>query len=447
MTPAARVAAAVEMLEAVAAGSGRPADATVSAYFRQRRYIGSKDRTALAERLYALLRWHARIGWWLERTGHPDTPRARVIAGLMLGEAVPAAEIPRLFSGGRHAADTLEPDEQRLVQALTGHTLDHPEMPAGVRAECPDWAAGPLQALFGDRFEAEMAALLAPAPLDLRINTLRAERESVRQALAAVGIKAEPTALSPIGLRVEGRPPLAGLSVFKTGQIEVQDEGSQLVALLVDPQPGQQVVDFCAGAGGKALALAAKMQGRGRVVAADISKGRLIRAKERMRRAGIDNIEPRQLDTERDRWVSRAKGKFERVLIDAPCSGTGSWRRNPDSRWRSVDLAELTALQGRILASASRLTKTGGRLVYATCSLLREENEAIVEAFLAENPDFRVVPLAEAWAAALEAPCPTDGPYLRLSPARNGTDGFFAAVLERTATEGRQAGNGGAETL
>lgn len=437
MTPAARVAATIELLEAVSAESGRPADAVVSAYFRQRRFIGSKDRSALAERLYGLLRMRARIDWWLKRADHPPTARARVIGGLMLAEAVPAAEVARLFSGGRHAAETLDGEERALVKALDSRTLEHPDMSAGTRAECPDWAAGPLQALFGDRFATELAALLTSAPLDLRVNTLKAERESVRAALAAAGIQAEATPLSPIGLRVAGRPPLAGLPLFKAGQIEVQDEGSQLVAALVDPKPGQQVIDFCAGAGGKALALAARMEGRGRVVAADISKGRLIRAKERLRRAGIDNVEPRLLATERDRWVSRVKGKFDRVLIDAPCSGTGAWRRNPDSRWRPVDLAELTGLQSRILASAARLTKPGGRLVYATCSLLREENEAVVEAFLAEHPEYRVLPMAEVWAAALPTPWPggEDDRALRLTPARHGTDGFFAMVLERLPDE------------
>lgn len=434
MTPAARVAASVDLLDQVLR-SPRPADGVVSAYFRSKRYIGSKDRVAVAERLYAALRHHARLGWWLDRVGHSDGARPRLIAELTLAEGLPPDNVGRLFEDGRYADGALSEFERQLAERLGGQALDHPDMPGPVRAECPDWAAEPLKRAFPDSFETELLALLEPAPSNLRVNVFKANRDDVLAELEKMGVAASATSLSPLGIRVEGRPPLAGSPLFRSGAIEVQDEGSQLVALLVDAHPGQQVADFCAGAGGKALALAAAMANKGRVVACDVSEGRLTRAKERIKRAGADNVEPRLLVTERDRWVKRQKGKFDRVLVDAPCSGSGAWRRNPDARWRSMDLANLTALQTRILDSAQRLVKPGGRLVYATCSLLPDENEDRVAGFLTEHPEFSIVPMETVWTQVLGTKPPGDGPFLRLTPARHGTDGFFVAILERAAAE------------
>ncbi|NNG03850.1 MAG: RsmB/NOP family class I SAM-dependent RNA methyltransferase [Inquilinus sp.] len=434
MTPAARVAATIELLDRIAE-IARPADGVVSAFFRGRRYIGSKDRADIAERVYAVLRHQARLGWWLARLGHSDDGRARVMASLALIDGRSAADIAGLFDGGQYAPARIDAAEREMLARIDGQSIDHPEMPDAARWECPDWAAGPLRAVFGESTEAEAAALLLPAPLDLRVNEAKATREEVLTALAQDGIGAEPTPLSPLGIRVAGRPPLGAHPLFRNGSIEVQDEGSQLVALLVDARSGQQIVDFCAGAGGKTLALAARMAGKGRVVACDVSEGRLIRAKERMKRAGIDNVEPKKLTSERDKWVKRQKGKFDRVLIDAPCSGVGAWRRNPDSRWRPTDIDRLTALQASILSSAGRLVKPGGLLIYATCSLLPPENEERVAAFLAAHADFEIVPVAEAWAVTIGGECPSDGPFLLLTPARHGTDGFFAAILRRSTPD------------
>ncbi len=430
MRPEARVQAGIELLGEVLA-SERPADAVVSAYFRTRRYIGSKDRAEIAERIYATLRHHARLGWWLARAEAGDGARERMIAELLLAEGLGKGKLETLFGGGQYAPASLDQAERRLAGALASHTLDHPEMPAAVRGECPDWAAEPLARTFGDRLDRELAALLEAAPLDLRVNEAKAERPAVLEALVAGGIEAEATPISPLGIRVRGRPPLAGTALFKEGAIEVQDEGSQVVALLVDARPGMQVADFCAGAGGKALALGGRMAGKGRVVASDVSEGRLKRARERLRRAGLDNVEPKLLVSERDRWVKRQKGKFDRVLVDAPCTGVGAWRRNPDARWRPMDLAALTAQQAAILASAARLTKPGGRLVYATCSLLPDENQDQVARFLGEHPDFAPLPIERVWAETLGGSCPASGDSLLLTPARNGTDGFFVAVMER----------------
>lgn len=432
MTPAARVAATIELLDRITE-SGRPADGTVAAFFRSRRYIGSKDRADIAERVYSVMRHHARLGWWLARLGHSDDGRARVLASLALIEGRPAVEIAGMFDGGQYAPARIDDAEREVLAKIDGLSVDHPEMPDSDRWECPDWAFGPLHEAFGDTTGAEAAALLSPAPLDLRVNEAKAVREDVLSALLEDGIAAEETPLSPLGIRIKGRPPLGAHPLFRNGSFEVQDEGSQLVSLLVDARSGQQVVDFCAGAGGKTLALAARMAGKGRVVACDVSEGRLIRAKERMKRAGIDNVEPKHLTSERDKWVKRQKGKFDRVLIDAPCSGVGAWRRNPDSRWRDTSIDRLSALQDSILASAGRLVKPGGRLIYATCSLLPPENEDRIAAFLADHADFEVLPVAEMWAATIGGACPSDGPFLLLTPARHDTDGFFAAILRRKA--------------
>ncbi|HEY0835385.1 MAG TPA: RsmB/NOP family class I SAM-dependent RNA methyltransferase [Azospirillum sp.] len=436
MTPAARLEAVIDLLTEIDA-TPRPADAVMSAYFRARRYIGSKDRNSVAEAVYAILRRHARLAWWLDREGHEATPRALTIANAIVGEGKPAAVVIELFSGGKFAPAAMDPAETRLARALDTHTLDHPAMPETARVECPEWAEGPMRAALGGRFAPEMEALLGSAPLDLRVNPVKATREQARAALAKAGITAEPTRWSPFGLRVHGRPPLAATDAFKEGMVEIQDEGSQLVAVATAPKPGHQVVDFCAGAGGKTLALAALMNNKGRVVACDVLEKRLKRAGERFRRAGLHNIEPHPLTSERDPWVKRHKRKFDRVLVDAPCTGTGTWRRNPDSRWRPLGpgLEQLLPLQANILDSASRLVKPGGRLVYATCSMLTEENEKQIDAFLERHADFTVKPVAEVWAEEDAGPCPVDGPYLRLSPAQHDTDGFFAAVMVRKAEE------------
>lgn len=428
MIPAARLHATLEMLDEIEA-TQRAADAVSSAYFRARRGFADADRGAVLEQLYALLRHRARLGWWLTRHGRTDTARNRLLAWLTIAERKTPEQIRRLFEGAKGGALT-QPEHALLVK-LQGSTPEHPDMPEDLRAECPAWAAAPLRRRFGVDFGTEMAASLTPPPLDLRVNPLKTSREAILGELRRLGLHAAPTPLAPNGLRVSARFALARLEALKTGAVEIQDEGSQLVARLVDAQPRERVVDFCAGAGGKTLALASQMQNRGHLIACDVSEGRLKRCAERLRRAGLQNTETRLLASETDRWVKRHKLGFDRVLVDAPCSGTGTWRRNPDARWRAVaedGLAALVALQARILASAARLVRPGGRLVYATCSLLPEENEAQVAAFLASNPAFRVLPLAE---AAPELAAASEGDYLALTPARHETDGFFAAVLTR----------------
>jgi len=273
--------------------------------------------------------------------------------------------------------------------------------------------------------------LAITAPLDLRVNTTRMSREAVIANLATEDIVAEPTPYSPLGLRLKGKPALNRLALFQEGVIEVQDEGSQLLALITGARRGEMVCDFCAGAGGKTLALGAMMKNSGRLYAFDVAEKRLANLKPRLARSGLSNVHPQLLTSENDTKVKRLAGKFDRVLVDAPCSGLGTLRRNPDLKWRQTpeSVAELNVKQAAILASSARLVKAGGRLVYATCSLLPEENEAIVEAFLATHPDFVLLPMPEVLAAAgIEL---DTGDMLRLSPLQHGTDGFFAAALER----------------
>jgi 16S rRNA (cytosine967-C5)-methyltransferase len=361
-----------------------------------------------------------------------------MLAALPLIDHWKPEDVAASCDGDRFRPAPLEPPEQRLVRGLAGRTLTHPEMPRAVASAMPDWLEPYLDRVYGRRLEDEMAALNLPAPLDLRVNRLKGDRDAAYRALAAEGIRTEPTPWSPLGLRVKQRVPLAATAAFKDGLVEVQDEGSQLAALLADARPGMRVVDFCAGAGGKTLALAAEMRNRGKLVACDTAAWRLERAGIRLRRAGISNVERRPLSSERDLWVKRhapnnKAGGFDRVFVDAPCLGIGSWRRNPDGKWRMTpnDLAELVVRQRDILASAARLVKPGGRLVYATCSLLREENEDQAEAFLAASPDFMLYPAERAWGETVGEHYPGGDEYLRLTPARHGTDGFFVAIFER----------------
>ena len=432
MTPGAQVAAAIDILTAIETGD-RPADDVAADYFRRRRYIGAKDRAHVAGHVYAVLRHRVALDWWIDKHAIEIDPRTRVLAGLELIEGWRPEAVKACCDGDRFRPARLSRDEERLLRVLSGHTLRHPEMSRAVANDLPKWLEPYLEQVFGKGLEHEMAALNGPAPMDLRVNLLKTDRESARRALAAEGIAADRTALSPIGLRLRERVPLGNLAAFNRGLVEVQDESSQLAALLAHARPGMRVVDFCAGAGGKTLALAAGMDNRGKLVACEVSRRRLDRAARRLRRAGVTNVERRALSGERDKWVKHHKAGFDRVFVDVPCLGTGTWRRNPDAKWRMrpEDLAELVERQQQILRSAARLVRPGGRLIYATCSLLREEDEEQAEAFLAAEPDFSLLPVARAWGETIGGASPGGEDYLRLTPAQHGTDGFFVAIFER----------------
>ena len=416
---AAQVAAAAEVLAELLRFE-QPADALLSRFFRDR-HSGQRDRAFIAETVYAVLR-RRRLLERLAAAPAGATPRQLVLLALSRLRGMSQRQLEPALRGG----------EAEWLGALRG--TGEPELTAAERLDFPDWLAARLAARMpADELLALARGLNEAAPLDLRANPLKATREEVQARLAASGIAAEATPWSPLGLRLKGKPALQKHPAYLDGSFQVQDEGSQLLGYLVAPRRGEMVVDFCAGAGGKTLLLGALMRSTGRLYAFDVSDRRLARLKPRAARAGLSNVHPVCIAGENDARVKRLAGKVDRVLVDAPCSGLGTLRRNPDLKWRqtpqSVD--ELTAKQTAILAAAARLPRPGGRLVYATCSLLAEENEAVVDAFLAAHPGFHRVPVREVLAAhgiALEC-----GEDMRLLPHSHGTDGFYAAVLERTA--------------
>ena len=395
-----------------------PADGTVSAFFRQHRALGHRERHVLAETVYAVLR--RRLLWQhLAQSGRGPIERRLALLAWQGDESQLLGKLP-----------PAERDWLAHARAIDVSTL-----PEKLRHNLPDWLAEPLKAGLGEaEFWPLAASLDVPAPLDLRVNTLRARREAVAAALREAGIDARETPFSPWGLRIDGKPALNRLPAFRSGDVEVQDEGSQLLALLTEARRGEMVVDFCAGAGGKTLALGAMMRNTGRLYAFDVSGHRLDALKPRLARSGLSNVYPAQIAHERDDRIKRLAGKIDRVLVDAPCSGLGTLRRNPDLKWRQSPQAieELRAKQAAILDSAARLVKPGGRLVYATCSLLDAENEAIAEAFSARQPDFLPLEAGEVLAAAkvADGAALTRGRFLRLWPHRHATDGFFAALWQ-----------------
>ena len=410
--------AAVQLLRAVLVFEF-PADAVVSRYFRAHPRLGQRDRHVLAETVYAVVR-NLRL-WRHLAQGAPEGGAELRLLALGWQGAVAGAGFP---------APLLQWRERALAQDVSG-------LAPALRLSLPDWLARQLRealpAEADEDFESLARALLQPAPLDLRVNLLKATREQAQQALREQGIECEPTALSPWGLRVRGKPALQRSSAFEQGWVEVQDEGSQLLALLLAPRRGEMVADFCAGAGGKTLALGAMMRSSGRLYAFDVSQTRLEKLRPRLARSGLSNVYPVAISSERDERVQRLAGKLDRVLVDAPCSGVGTLRRNPDLKWRmhEEDLPRLARQQAAIVAQAARLLKPGGLLVYATCSLLDAENRQVVEGLLAANSSLRLLDAADWWRRQRLPGEPPAGPYLRLYPHRHGTDGFFAAILQR----------------
>ncbi|MFN0042760.1 MAG: RsmB/NOP family class I SAM-dependent RNA methyltransferase [Alphaproteobacteria bacterium] len=429
MTPGARLAAAIELLDGIER-DGRGADRYMASFFRARRYMGSGDRAAVRERAYGVMRGRARLDWWLARAGSAANARTRVLADVAfaLDGANPGAAA-QLFSGLGHSPSSLSAVEAAMLGVIAGQALDHSEQDSATRAEVPAWLWPQLAHLGAD----ELAALNRPAPVDLRTNALKTTRAHALGTLAASGVNAEATSLSHLGLRLHRPIRLESLPAYKEGLVEVQDEGSQLAALLVGARPGMTVIDWCAGAGGKTLALASDMaMGAGatasRLVACDASEARLAALAPRAARAGVANIE---ICVPAESCALAA----DRVLVDAPCSGSGTWRRHPEAKWRltSEYLADYVARQDRILAVAAERVRPGGRLVFVTCSVLAAEGEARIGDFLAAHADFFPVPAAENWAQTLgtKAPEGIGGDTLRLTPGRHGTDGFFISAMER----------------
>ena len=407
-----------------------PADTSLR-YFFQAERIGSNERALIAETVFGVLRHRLLLE---HGCGDQTTPRRLALAYWVRFGGYNLRELTPL----------LKPTESEWLAQVKSLKVE--ELPLSIQAELPDWIIEKLRMHYSD--EAILGIGLSmqqAAGLDLRVNTHLANRDEVLAGLSAEGVTAEATPYSPLGIRVKGKPALNKSPMFEGGKFEVQDEGSQLLGFLVAPRRNEMVVDFCAGAGGKTLMLGAMMNSQGRLYALDVSEKRLANLKPRLKRSGLSNLQPQLIAHENDVKVKRLAGKIDRVLVDAPCSGLGTLRRNPDLKFRQSlqSVSELTQKQSNILAAASKLLKKGGRLVYATCSLLHEENQGIVEAFLSAHPTFKLLPAGEVLAQqkiALEM-----GDYLQLLPQKHGTDGFFAAVMEQRGSE-KQATSGDADS-
>jgi 16S rRNA (cytosine967-C5)-methyltransferase len=393
-----------------------PADTTLSRYFKDHPRLGGRERGAIAECVYNILRNKSFYTDFSEAGGGATMRRLTLLG---MADAV-----------GVESLGGLTEEEVAWVERIL--LIDRKVMHKSSRSNMPKWLFDKLVEQMGEEETLLLAdGMNAPAPLDLRVNTMKSTREAVAEELALAPIRSTPTPFSPTGLRVLQKPALQNLPLFKSGAIEVQDEGSQVLSAIVGAKRGEMVVDFCAGAGGKTLALGAIMRNTGRLYAFDVSEKRLAKLKPRMARSGLSNVHPVQIAHERDAKIKRLAGKIDRVLVDAPCSGLGTLRRNPDVKWRQKPdaIGELQVKQAAILAGAARLLKGGGRLVYATCSFLDDENDFIAKQFLETHPDFELVPMNKVLAEQkieLEM-----GDYLKLLPHKHQTDGFFAAVFER----------------
>ncbi len=429
MTPAARVAAAIDVLAALAAAR-IPAGEALKEWGRGHRFAGSGDRASIASLVFDALRKKSSAAWVMQ----DDAPRAVMLGGLREARALDVEAIAALFSGEGHAPAPLSPSErERLVDATLDAAPDH------VRGDYPEWLAPAFAAVFGEGAADEGRALSARAPVDLRVNTLKTTREAALKRVSHLG--PQPTPLSPLGLRLavgaDGRgPALLAEPAYAKGRVEIQDEGSQLASLLAGAEPGMQVLDLCAGGGGKSLALAAVMDNRGQIYATDTDGRRLAPMFERLERAGARNVQIRPPRGPAD-VLADLENRCDLVFVDAPCTGVGAWRRNPDSKWRTRPgaLDQRIRDQDAALARAARYVKAGGSICYVTCSLLRDENEDRVAAFLAQHPAFLPRDAAHmarrAGAPALAERASRFWPGIRLSPRTTGTDGFYVASLAR----------------
>jgi 16S rRNA (cytosine967-C5)-methyltransferase len=408
MTPAARLQMAIEILEALEQ-TAQPTDRFLKSWFRSRRFAGSGDRRAIAARVFSVQRHRAALA---HRMGD-ESPRALVLASLLEAGEEPEA----LFTGGYGPAPLTETERAAIAAPLT-------PAPDWVRGEYPEWLEPELKRAFGDDLLAEMTAFIGRAPTDLRVNSLKARRDDVLGALRADNIDAAPTPYSPWGIRIVEAGNLTETELFKSGAFEIQDEAAQIASLLCEAKPGMRLLDLTAGAGGKSLALAAAMENRGEIIASDLRAEALAELEKRAARAGASII--RTLDLGK----APPTGPFDLVLLDAPCSGTGTWRRQPELRWRLTParLAELTALQNRLLDQAATLVAPGGRLVYATCSILPSENQNRIAAFRSRHPGFVPLDLGAGWKGAVPPGLAQD---FCASPGRTGTDGFYCAGLRR----------------
>ncbi|MEY3650716.1 MAG: hypothetical protein RLZZ351_81 [Pseudomonadota bacterium] len=397
-----------------------PADVKLGWFFKQNRDLGTKDRAFIAESVYGVLRRKS----FLSYVSDGEDPRKLLVAWLVRVQGMSTRDL----------ADSLTAQQKEWAQEIKAKKTD--DISKAMQADLPEWLWDKLVVQYGEEEALTIArSMHQPASLDLRVNLIKATREDVIAKFASEKTEVNPTPYAPNGLRMPQKMTISRHVLFTDGKIEVQDEGSQLLAQLVAPRRGEMVADFCAGAGGKSLAMGALMRNSGRIYAFDVSEKRLQNLGKRLKRSGLSNLHSQVISSEADPKLKRLNGKFDRVLVDAPCSGLGTLRRNPDLKWRQKpqDVLELSVKQTNILARAAKLVKTGGRLVYATCSLLQDENEVIADAFLKANPDFVLVP---AGSILQQQQINLDtGVYLKLLPHLHQTDGFFAAVFEKTVAK------------
>lgn len=437
MTPGGRVQAAIDILELVLSPpDGRehvPADVVVSGYTRKRRFIGSKDRRALTGMVWTALRYRALAQWRLDQDD--IGARTLMIATLAGSMRWSAEEIGAAFDGSTYGPPALAPEESAMIASVAGSADSLDGAPAAAIAGMPEWLGREVGDVLDDDDRAAWQALSTPAPTVLRVNRLKADRQGCLAALREAAIEAAPTEISPLGIRLAGRVNLDTVPPMREGWLDVQDEGSQIAAALVDAKPGMRVLDYCAGGGGKALALAAVMANEGAVVATDTDAARLKPVSGRARKAGALIIDPRPIQA----GETVDAGSFDRVLVDAPCSGSGAWRRRPEAPWRLTpkSYADLQQTQLAVLTAAAKSVKPGGRLIYVTCSVFPAENDAIVRRFAEDHADFAPLDAEPVWRDAVDSDAPAmvaDANIVRLLPHRTGTDGFFIALFERSGT-------------
>jgi len=441
MQPSARLAAAIELLDSIEAAivsRGMPADRIVSDYFRARRYAGSKDKRAISDCVYDILRSREGYLWGISQVGLVPGARSLVLAYVSLEKP---SDLKLFGADGAFSPPAFSASEKAALDIL--ESLDWSTAPEAAQFNVPAWAEGGLRDRFGEMFAVGTAALLDNAPLDVRLNALRARSVDIKQYLSIDDQDIEKHKFSPSGFRIKTRINLGVEKAYRDGLVEVQDEAAQIASSLVGARAGHQVIELCAGAGGKSLAIAAEMENRGQIHAFDISGKRLADFRTRLKRAGVHNIQVIRLAAEGEGRADALKpfaGSADRVVVDVPCTGSGTWRRSPDQRWRfdTGSLAELNSLQASLLGEAAALVRPGGRLYYMTCSLLPQENEAIIQSFMGySGADWQLLDYREVWQETLASEAPETlsslPSCLQLAPHAHDTDGFFVAVLERQA--------------
>ena len=435
MKPTSLTSAVLEILETID-NSKIPADKVISFWNKNNRYAGSKDKAFIGEVIYGILRNRGQLSWWLSHFNSNVNPRTITICYYHFNNK----NIDKYFNDekNKYAPEAISNDEQQLIKNLAKHEhITHSEMPIYSELNISEFLYNKFYETYEMQANHIISALNSPANVDIRINTLKSNINQVKRELLEKDIETDELELLKNGLRLKKRFALSGLDIFKNGFFEIQDYGSQLVSALINAKKGEKIVDFCAGAGGKTLAMADAMENTGRIVYCDISEKRLERAGHRLRRAGVNNAEKRLLSSEKDKWVKRRShrldGGFDKVVIDAPCSGTGTWRRNPDQKWRTDEttINELCDLQQNILQSASRLVRPGGKIFYITCSLINDENQNQIDNFLKNNTEFHISSIENIWNDVFDEKYKLDKKTLTLLPNETDSDGFFIAVMER----------------